>query len=125
MIIIREEEFMAPEGEVDQQYKEELAEQLRHDRPQATQGATDQELWDTAREAVENARELEIFEGRDIYRFILLSFAPKELRESPFLQSVLIRVLNNLDMSGENRMDFIEKQIIPRIGRAPSVRIDP
>lgn len=121
MIIIREEEFMAPEDEVDRQYKDELVEQLRYDRPEGTQGATDQELWEIAKQGVENARELEIFEGRAIYRFILLSFAPKELRESPFLQSVLIRVLNNFDMDGEKRMDFIEKQIIPRIGRDRAV----
>lgn len=114
MLSIRSDQMQVLEHDIKQRHKEEFVQQLRQDYPERTVEMDEQQLQKLVEQGYENAEELEIFENQDIYRFISLNFLPKELFESAFIQSVIIRVLNNFDLSGTKRMDFIEHNIMNR-----------
>ncbi|NJO18624.1 MAG: hypothetical protein HC877_23725 [Thioploca sp.] len=101
--------------EIQQSLKQKFIQQLRCDYPQQTTKTNPQKLELLVEQSYLNAQELEIFDEENIYRFISLQFLPKELLESPFIQSVLIRVLNNFNLSATKRLDFIEQQITARV----------
>ncbi|OQW92194.1 MAG: hypothetical protein BWK78_02415 [Thiotrichaceae bacterium IS1] len=114
MLSIHPEQMQSLERDIEQRHKEEFVQQLQQDYPVPTGKMDEQQLQELVVQGYENAKELEFFEKRDIYRFISLNFLPKELLDSPFVQSVLIRVLNNFNCSGTQRMDFIEHNIVHR-----------
>jgi len=102
--------------EVERQWKQEYADRLRADFPHQTASISAAALWEMIDDGWKNAIELQIKEHDDIYRFLKLRFLPITLLESDFIQSVLIRVLNNIDLPGAKRLDFIESQVIkPRL----------
>lgn len=116
MIRIRDEQQRALAQGIEQLWKKEYADRLRLDFPQQTASILPEEMGKLIDNGWTNAMELEIREREDIYRFLKLQFLPKKLLESDFVQSVLIRVLNNMNLSGTKRLDFIEEQIIkPRM----------
>jgi len=112
MLSIHPEQMQSLKYDLEQRHKEEFVQQLQQDYPMPTMTMDNRQLQELVAQGYENAKELEIVEKRDIYRFISLNFLPKELLDSPFIQSVLIRVLNNFNWSG--RPDFIEHNISHR-----------
>lgn len=114
MIVIRDEQKGELALTVEQRWKEEFAERLKSDFRDSAGEMDTQQLRDVINQLWENAKELEITEKEDVYRFLKLNFLPKEMVESAFIQSVLIRLLNNFNLSGTKRLDFIEQQVIDR-----------
>ncbi len=113
-LTIREDQIRELEHSIEQRHRKEFVQQLRNDYPNRTKRMNDQQLWELVDKGYENATELELYEKKDKYRFISLRFMPKELLESPFIQSILIRVLNNFNLSGTKRLDFIYKHVANR-----------
>ena len=95
-------------------WQREFEKRLRKDLPEQTLQMSDEQLAENVKLGHENAEELEITEKEEIYRFLKIGFLPKEFLEEDFTQSVLIRVLNNTNLSGAKRLDFIERQLVPR-----------
>lgn len=113
---IRDEQERELARGVEQLWKKEYGARLRVDFPHQTANILPEDLRGLIDDGWTNAKELEITEQEDIYRFLKFQFLPKELLESDFVQSILIRVLNNMDSSGTRRLDFIEQQVIkPRM----------
>lgn len=120
MITIRDEQKEELARTVEQRWKEEFAERLRLDFPDAAGEMDTHQLMPLIDQGWANAKELEISEKEDVYRFLKLHFLPKEMVESDFIQSTLIRILNNFDLSGTRRLDFIEQQVVERkVSRTP------
>jgi hypothetical protein len=113
-VIIRNEQMQALARSAEQQWRQEFAERLRHDFPDRTSQMEADQLIEYVAQGFENAHEPEITEREYIYRFLKLGFLPKELLESEYIQSVLIRILNNLNVSGAKRLDFIEQHVTSR-----------
>jgi len=103
------------EGLLERHRRHTIPSRLRKDYPEATRSLSDSDLQALVERGYDNALELEITTHEDIYRFISLQLLPKDFLHSPFIQSVLIRVLNNLGLSGEQRMRFIEQQVVRRL----------
>lgn len=114
MIAIRDEQKEALARTVEQRWKEEFAGRLRRDSPDSAGEIDTHQLMTLIDKGWANAKELEIADKEDVYRFLKLHFLPKEMVESDFIQSILIRILNNFDLSGTMRLDFIEQQVIGR-----------
>ena len=114
MIVIDPEQMDEITRGIEEHWKQEFAARLRHDQPTPTAHMSDEQLGEYVRQGYDNALELEVTQKEDIYRFLKLAFLPKELLESDFTQSVLIRVLNNLSLSGTKRLDFIEQHVVKR-----------
>jgi hypothetical protein len=116
VILIRDEQQRVLAQGVEQLWKKEYADRLRVDFPQKTASILPEDFRAIIDDGWTNAMELEITEQEDIYRFLKLRFLPREILESDFIQSVLIRVLNNMNLSGTKRLDFVEEQVIkPRM----------
>jgi hypothetical protein len=112
MTVIRDEQMEDLARDVNQRRTREFAGRLRKDFSEPTAPMNDQQLIELVEQGCSNAHELEIFEKEDIYRFLKLNFLPPELLQSPFIQSVLIRVLNNFTLSGTKRLDFVEEHVV-------------
>ncbi len=94
--------------------RNEYAQALRGNFKEQTKEMTDQQLFDCIQNYYENACELEIFEYYNVYRFIALSFLPEQILTSELMQGVLIRVLNDFDLTESQRLSFIYKHIVNR-----------
>ncbi len=92
----------------------EFAQALRINFKERTGEMTDQQLFDCIHKGYENACELEILKHYNVYRFIALSFLPAQILKSELLQAVIIRVLNNFDLSESQRLSFIYKHVVNR-----------
>lgn len=116
---IRSEQMRSLEHSIQERHKREFVNRLRRDYPEATGSLDDQQLTERTEQGYANAQELEIFSTEDIYRFLTLQFLPEDVLKSPLTQSVLIRVLNNLNLSASKRLDFIEKNVAQRRAGRP------
>ena len=114
MIAIRDEQKEELARTVEQRWKGEFARRLRRDFPDSAGKMDTHQLMALIDQGWANAKELEIAQKEDVYRFLKLHLLPKEMVESDFIQSILIRILNNLELSGTTRLDFIEQQVIGR-----------
>jgi hypothetical protein len=114
MIIIRNTQIEQLDRAIQTSWQREFKMRLREDLPNQTSRMNDEQLAEYVEQGFENAKELEIEEKEDIYRFLKLGFLPREIIESDFTQSIIIRVLNNLNLSSAKRLDFIEQQIVER-----------
>ncbi len=92
----------------------EFAQALRVNYKEQTKEMTDQQLLDCIHNYYENACELEIFEYYNVYRFISLSFLPEHILQSKLMQGVIIRILNNFDLTESQRLSFIYKHVVNR-----------
>ena len=118
MIRIRDEQQRELAQGVEKRWKKEMRARLSVEFPLETEKLSPEDFRELIDDGWTNAKELEITEQEDIYRFLRLRFLRKEILESDFVQSVLIRILNNFNLSGTKRLDFIEQQVIkPRMHR--------
>ena len=118
MIRIRDEQQRELAKGVENLWKKDFRHRLSVEFPLQTAKLSPEDFRKVIDDGWTNAKELEITEREDIYRFLRLQFLPKEMLESDFVQSVLIRVLNNFNLSGTKRLDFVEQQVItPRMHR--------
>jgi hypothetical protein len=98
-------------GVLSESSKHQITQRLRQKHPEETSNMSHQELEFLVDRGHANALELDISNEWDVYRFISLQFLPRDFLNDSFIQSVLIRLLNNLDIPSSTRLDFIEKQI--------------
>lgn len=113
-MIIRNKQLEGIKRSINQVWQKEFKDRLREDMPEQTSKMSDEKLTETVKSSHENAEELEIFEKECIYRFLKIEFLPKEFLEDNYNQSVLIRILNNTNLSSAERLDFLEQQLISR-----------
>ena len=111
---IRREHIDALDKSMEALAKEEILDRLQHEFPYETKAMDDYSLKNLVDDSYADARELEIYETKNIYRLTKLNFLSPRLKKSPFIQSILIRVLNNLELEGSKRLDFIEQNVVHR-----------
>jgi hypothetical protein len=114
MLVIRNAQMNALARALEQMRKEEFARRLRSELPDRASALEASALHDLVNQAYDNAKDIEIVDKEDIYRFIKLSFLPEETRKSPLIQSVLLRVLNNTTWPASQRIAFIERHVVDR-----------
>lgn len=73
---------------------------------------TQDELYRQFEHGYVNANKLDIYEDKEIYRFIALNFISPEIANNSFYQKAIYLILINLKLSGKERLDFIETQIL-------------
>ena len=88
----------------------------------AGRGFSDTDLYLSVREGIEIGESLGITEERQVLRFIELQFRfSRDQLASPLIRNVLFQTLANDDWDAEQRIDYIEQQLI---GRAVPARGD-
>ncbi|KHD07343.1 hypothetical protein PN36_21260 [Candidatus Thiomargarita nelsonii] len=76
---------------------------------------SDQELLYIVEECVEIAKKLQIYEEKNILRFILLQFAfSREQLESNLIRDAFTNTLTHQAWDEDKRLDFIYKNIVNR-----------
>jgi len=100
--------------DLDNKVLNDIIEYLRNTFNEELSGLSKEELHKIIKDGFDNAYELEIYQRHNINRFIALRFLPESLIKSPFIQSVLLRVLNNFNLDETKRLNFIYKHIVNR-----------
>ena len=78
-------------------------------------GAADTDALRTAVvQAIEDGRPLGFRLDEDTARLAMLWLLPESLRHHPLAASVMIRILNNVELSPAERLDFIDAQVVHR-----------
>jgi len=114
MLTIRSDQLATLEKSVDEAKIRRFADRLAIDRP-ADAGAMKREmLLQLVSDGVADASQLEITDNEEVYRFLNLFFLPDEIKTDDRVQGILIRVLNNVTLSAQHRLDFIETNISKR-----------
>jgi hypothetical protein len=98
-------------GYVDRYRQAKIARLLEAEYPTQCASMSSEALRRITVEGYEDAVALDITAPDDIHRFIRLRFLPDELLRSPYIQGVLIRILNNRGLSGAGRLDLIERGV--------------
>ena len=68
-------------------------------------------------DAIQDGKSLGIVEDNDVIRFASLAFLPQQTRHHPAVASLLIRILNRDAWPASKRLDFIYKNIMPKLRR--------
>ena len=68
---------------------------------------------DITNTAIEDAEQINITEDEDLIYFVGLAFLPEEIRNDPWVSSMLIRFLNRVDTPAPVRLEFIYKHVLP------------
>ena len=112
---IRNEQIAGLDQAVEARRKQEFTDRLRLEYPGRASEWGNERLAKHVDEGYANARDLEIADYRSIYRFLALGMLPPETLNDPKIQSSMIRILNNLNMTGERRLDFIDRHVLRRM----------
>jgi hypothetical protein len=105
------------DGYLDRYRQSQLARRLQDEFPQPCAQLPASALNQLVHDGCLDALALDITAPGDIHRFLKLSFLPNELLQSSFFQSVLIRILNNREVSGAGRLDLIDWALNGRLPR--------
>jgi len=95
---------------------------LRREYTAAVAHLSDEELGELVEGDLEDAPALDITSADHKFRFAAIRFWPREVLAAPLSQAVILRVLNNFELSAAVRLDFIEKNVRdrpPRFGSGP------
>ncbi len=126
MVKIRKGQVEAFEAAMEGNLRHEFASRLRKMYPEKITELGEKELASVIDGGLEDAHSLEILQPEDAFRFINLKFLLGEKMEAPLFQSVLLRVLNNTDIDGTKRLDFIYRQLPSRaVPPNGSISIEP
>lgn len=113
MIQISQEQMAAFEEQVVPILKSEYVKKLKGMYPERTAELGSQKVRSMVNEGFAEAETLEIEPGNDVFRLIQLKFLPSMDLQSPAIQNAVSTVLGNTNRSGEKRLDFIYKHIVP------------
>lgn len=111
-MIIRNVQLDTLSQSIDKFLVKEFAEKVVQRFPEQTGSVDNLELFELIDNDILDARNLEITDNEDIFRFLCLRYLINF--NSPLAVSLIIRILNNLSMSATKRLDFIEEQILNR-----------
>ena len=114
-MIVRNQQIAGLDQAVEARRKLEFTERLRQEYPDRAGEWGDARLARHVDEGYADARSLEITDYQSIYRFLALGMLPPQTLSDPRVQSALIRILNNLNMPGEGRLNFIDRHVLRRM----------
>jgi hypothetical protein len=112
-MIIRPEQIEAMRAERLQSMCTRLTQRLLTEKQVVGVDAT--ELSREIPELIEDAAAIGVVEDEDVYRLLRFRYLSFPLLTSPLIQSVVIRVLHNLAWPAEKRLNFLERQVLPRV----------
>lgn len=82
--------------------------------PELCVNIADEEGIKRTKEAMEDAKSINIIDNQDLLLFVGLAVLPKKIIEDPWFSSVIIRVLNQLDKPASERLEFLYRHVLKK-----------
>jgi hypothetical protein len=111
MLTIRQKQFKELEETIEENWLRKLVSRLRQENQEDISTISEEELYNQVVQGCQAARELNIVDDNDIYRFIRLRYLPDVAWTRLGLQEVFYRIIFDNSVDASQRLDFIERNL--------------
>ena len=112
MLKIGPEQMQDIEAGYRRRRRKNLWRQLKISYPVLCRDIEDGEGVKVVGECIDNGKEFDIIRDEDVLRFSVLALLPKSVRQDDWFSSIVIRVLNNENLSAGDRLAFIFGNVV-------------
>jgi len=114
MLTIRNEQLDELEGIYSEIRNQKIWEEVKSIFPDLCSQDSDIKGLKVTSEAVDDAKDINITKFEDLVKFVGMAFLPKEILGDPWISSILIRILNKVEKSASERLEFLYKHVLPQ-----------